>query len=250
MKNNKTFLILVYLAIGSIALLGSKCKKDKEPPPEEKPDVITCTSNITDGCLDDWKTFTWEYSYINPTGEFLQSLNELAGLPPEAGGPGPVTCDTVTDCMQGRLAAKLTSKSFTVLTTPIFIPGYIGTSVLNITKRNIFLGKPYTQRPQRFHAYYKYSPAGGDSALIQVVLTKYASGVRDTISFDKIIQKNPVSSYLLLDLPLSYRDTVSSPDTLVIVFSASAGINFNDVFHCTGQVGSVMWVDDLKFIFP
>jgi hypothetical protein len=252
MKNNKALLFTAYLAMLSIVLLGSKCKKDPDPPDPDPPKTYTCTSNITDGCFDDWKLTKDAYVYANPMMGNLQSLNKLAGLPPEAGGPGPVTCDTVTDCVQGTYAAMLTSKSFTVNSTVIFIPGYIGTSDLDILHQTIHLGKPYTLKPQTLHASYKYAPAGGDSAVIQVLLSKFNTGLgkRDTIAFNKIIVKNPVSSYTQLDLPISYSDTISTPDTLIVVFSASAGVKFNDLFHCTGQVGSAMWVDDLRFVFP
>jgi hypothetical protein len=250
-KRNNIFLLFVALSIVFIALIGSKCKKDPDPEPPVN-NTITCTSNITDGCLDDWKVYNWAYSYINPAGEFLQSLNELSGLPPEAGGPGPVTADTVIDCVQGKLAVMLTSKSFSPLGSPIFIPGYIGASVLDIPNFTIHLGKPYTQRPASLHAYYKYSPVSGDSGMIQVMLSRFNPGLgkRDTLSFDRLILKNTVSSYTQLNLSLTYRDTIFSPDTLVLVFSSSAAIKFNDVANCTGQVGSTMWVDDLKFIFP
>jgi hypothetical protein len=253
MKKKKFFIITAIIAMFSVILLGSECKKKTTPPDTSTPKTYTCTSNITDGCLDDWELFKDSYIYANPMEEYLQSLNKLAGLPPEAGGPGPVTCDTVTDCMQGTYAAKLTSKSFSPTGTPIFIPGFIGTSVLDIHNQTIHLGKPYTSRPKTFHAYYKYTPVNSDSALIQVMLSKFNTGAgkRDTLAFNKIIVKNPVTSYMQLEFPVFYRDTTSTaPDTLVLVFCASAGIKFNDVFHCTGQVGSTMWVDDLRFIFP
>jgi len=249
-KYNRTFLFVACIAMASLILVGSKCKKKDEPPPPD--DLITCTSNITDGCLDDWKVYSWYTTYINPTGEFLQTLNELSALPPEAGGPGPVTADTVTDCVQGKYAARLISGSFSPLGSPIFIPGYIGSSILDIPNATIHLGKPYTQRPLRFQAYYKYAPANGDSALIEVMLSRFNTGAgkRDTISFDKIIIKNGVSSYTQIDMTLSYRDSINSPDTILIAFSASADTRFNDLYHCSGQVGSTMWVDDLKFVFP
>jgi hypothetical protein len=255
MKSGKRIFWLFAITAISFMFLQSKCKKD--PPPDDPPDdtaTYTCTSNINDGCMDDWKLFTTNTgNYINPMAGFLQSLNELASVPPEAGGPGPVTCDTVTDCMQGKYAARLTSKNFTVMIGhTIFIPGYIGASVLDIPAQTIHLGKPYTQRPQKLMGYYKYSPVGSDSAVIQVMLTKYNSGLgkRDTISNDKIIIHNAVSAYTQIDRTLTYLDLTSTPDTLVLIMAASAGIDFNDLQGCGGQEGSTMWVDDLKFIFP
>jgi hypothetical protein len=252
MKTNRIFLILVYLAIGSIAMLGSKCKKDPDPEPEPEP-TITCTSNITDGCMDDWKSYNYlGNTYLDLTSGFLQTLNQLSALPAAAGGPGPVTVDSVTDCTQGKYAARLVSKEFSPMGTPIFIPGYVGASVLDIPNATIHLGKPYTLRPQRFQGSYKYSPVGSDSAMVQIVLSRFNAGAgkRDTIAFDKIIIKNAVSSFTQLDFPLTYKDLVNSPDTLILVISASAGVNFQVLDGSHGQIGSTMWVDDLKFVFP
>jgi hypothetical protein len=204
--------------------------------------------------MDDWKTIeTVDGDYMEPMQGFLQSLNELSSLPPAAGGPGPVTCDTVLDCMQGKYAARVTSKNFHLMEgVDIFIPGYIGASVLDIPNATIHLGKPYTLKPLKLQGYYKYAPVGSDSALIQVALTRWNTGTnsRDTIVNDLIVVKNPVSSYLFLDHTLNYVNTTLTPDTLVLIFAASGGIDFNDLQGCAGEIGSVLWVDDLKFILP
>lgn len=254
MKIKKQIYWIAFTGITAALSIQSSCK---EKPPVVDPPIpptYTCTSNITDGCMDDWKLFTTSTgNYINPMGEFLQSLNELASVPPEASGPGPVTADTVTDCMQGKYAVRLTSKNFVLTQTiTIFIPGYIGASVLDIPNATIHLGRPYTQRPQKLQGYYKYAPAGSDSALIQIALTRYNTGAgkRDTISYNRIMIKNAVSSYTQLDQTLTYLDLTATPDTLVLIFSASGGIDFTNLQGCSGQVGSTLWVDDLKFIFP
>lgn len=255
MNNFRLKNLLLAFGLLSLILVQATCKKDKEPEtPVEPPLTYTCSSNITDGCLDDWKVMTTNTgNYIDPLQGFLQTLNELSSLPPEAGGPGPVTVDTVTDCVQGKYAAKLTAKNFHLMEgVDIFIPGYIGASTLDIPKATIHLGKPYTQKPQRLQAYYKYVPAGSDSALIQVMLSRWntATSKRDTLSFDKIILRNPVSSYTQLDQTLTYLDNTATPDTLVLIFSSCAGIDFNNLQGCAGEIGSTMWVDDLKFVFP
>ena len=249
-QNRKTHIFICFLA-GCVLLLGSKCKKD--PPPDPPPDdTITCTSNITDGCFDDWKVYSFAYDYINPTGEFLQTLNELAGLPPEAGGPGPATADKTTDCVQGNYAVKLTSSSFQPTGTLIFIPGYVGASVLDIPNATVHLGKPYALRPQKLQAYYKYAPVSGDSALFQVLLTKYNTELskRDTISYDRITVKSAVANYTLMDISLTYNDMINNPDTLTLLFSSSAAVNFIDLMGAQGQEGSTLWLDDVKFVFP
>lgn len=254
---NKFRLRNVMLVAGLLSLLfvQAKCKKDPDPDPIiPDPPTYTCTSNITDGCMDDWKVIsTADGDYIEPMGGFLQTLNELSSLPAAAGGPGPVTSDTVLDCVQGKYAVRLTSKNFHLMEgVDIFIPGYIGASVLDIPDATIHLGKPYTSKPLRLQAYYKYSPAGSDSAMIQVALTRWNTSLskRDTISYDKIMLHGAVNAYTQLDQTLTYLDNTATPDTLVLIFAASGGIDFNDLQGCAGQIGSVMWVDDLKFVMP
>jgi hypothetical protein len=246
--------IRLFLFVGMIPFLFimANCHKDPEPPVVEPEPVYTCTSNITDGCMDDWKKITTpDGNYFDPMGLFLQTLNELSSLPPAAGGPGPVTADTVTDCMQGKYAVRLTSTVFHLMAgVDIFIPGYVGASVLDIPNATIHLGKPYTARPQKLMGFYKYAPVGSDSALIQVALTRWnvGAGKRDTISYDQIRVKNAVTSYTQIDRTLTYWDASATPDTLVLIFAASGGIDFNDLQGCNGQEGSRMWVDDLKFV--
>ena len=241
---------------GIVSFLGiqATCKKPPDEPPPPPDPTYTCTSNITDGCMDDWQTITTaDGDYMEPMGGFLQTLNELSSLPPAAGGPGPVTCDTVTDCVQGKYAARVTSKNFHLMEgVDIFIPGYIGASVLDIPDATIHLGKPYTSKPSKLQAYYKYSPAGSDSAMIQVALTRYNTVAmkRDTIALEKIYLKNAVASYTQLDLTINYLIPDVTPDTLVLIFAASGGIDFNDLQGCAGEFNSTLWVDDVKFVFP
>jgi hypothetical protein len=254
MKRSYLYGILCFAGLAACVLSLSNCKKDKPDDTVTPPATYTCTSNLTDGCMDDWKLVeNINGNYIDPMQGFLQTLNELVSVPPEAGGPGPVTVDTVTDCMQGKYAARLTSKNFHLMeNVDVFIPGYIGASVLDIPKATIHLGKPYTQKPVKLQGYYKYSPVSTDSAMIQILLTKWnsAASKRDTISYDKVIIKNAVPTYTPIDLTLTYKDATATPDTLVLIFASSAGVDFNDLQGCAGQIGSVMWVDDLKFQMP
>jgi hypothetical protein len=246
----------ILLLVGVLAFISIQADCKKDPPPDDPPEepTYTCTSNVTDGCMDDWKTIsTADGDYMEPMGGYLQTLNELSSLPPAAGGPGPVTCDTVTDCVQGKYAARLTSKNFHLMEgVDIFIPGYVGASVLDIPGATIHLGKPYALRPQKLQAYYKYTPSGSDSAMIQITLTKYnvALSKRDTIVNDRIFVKSAVASYTLFDHTLNYLDPTAVPDTMALIFAASGGIDFNDLQGCAGQIGSTLWVDDVKFIFP
>jgi hypothetical protein len=247
---NKRWAIVIFAVITAAFSIQSGCKKETTPPVDEPDPVVTCTANITGGCFDEWKDITTGvYPYYEPAGDFLKTLNLLASLPPEIGGPGPVTTEKTTDSYSGAMAAKLISKVFSPQQgTNIFLPGLVASSELNIPAQTIDLGKPYTGRPVSFKGYYKYFPVSGDSALIEVLLTKYNTSLhkRDTIAITKNIIKNTVSSYTLFDYALTYHST-DTPDTAVILLVSSAGINFQNLQGCTGQIGSTMYVDEIYF---
>ena len=256
MKKKYCFFIIAFLAsIGFFAILPS-CRPYIDYIKEEPPVDLQCTLNITGGCLDQWTLLddgTGNKSF-EPAGGFLRTLNYLYTLPVAAGGPGPLTSDTTPDSYSGKYAALLTTKNFSPMGSPILIPGLVGTDSLDISAQNIRLGKPYSLKPLRFQGYYKYEPVGGDSAMVSVLLSKYNSvaGKRDTLAIARQIIKNTVQIYTLIDIPLIY-DTAyiaQTPDTLTLLLCSSAGINFADLFHCKGQVGSKMWIDEISFIMP
>lgn len=257
--NNKGFFFtaVAVLAAAMFSTTIVSCKKDKSPEPEPQdttPVVITCTTVIESGCLDDWQNHTeGDYTYYEPAGNFLRTLNMLSALPPEIGGPGPVTTEKTTDAYSGTYAAKLVSKNFCPSQNScIFIPGLLGATVLDIPGQTIRLGKPYTDKPLRFTGFYRYYPVAGDSALIEVLLTKYNTslGKRDTVAITKNILKNEVSTYTAFDYSLNYLNPGLTPDTVTILCVSSAGINFSSLTQCQGQPGSILYIDDIDFIMP
>lgn len=252
MKKNHYFPIVILLAyLGFFAILSS-CRKYIDEP-EEVITELLCEKNIRGGCLDQWTMVDDGYGNKNldPLGGYLKSLNYLMTLPAAAGGPGPLTTDSTSDAYEGSYAAKLITGTFSPMGEPILIPGLVGTDSLDIPNATIRVGKPYTLKPLKFRGYYKYAPVGGDSALISVLLSKYntALGKRDTIGLGREIYKNTVTEYTMIDLPINYLSQ-EVPDTLTLLVCSSAGIRFDDLMNCKGQVGSTMWIDEIFFIMP
>lgn len=236
----------------SFILTASSCKKDPpDPPPPD--DTVDCQLNIPGGCMDEWVNWDDGYGFIcmEPAGKFLRTLNYLTTLPSAIGGPGPQTTDSTRDSYSGKYAALLTTKTFSPQGSPILIPGLIGTDSLDIPNGTIRLGNRYTQKPLKFQGYYKYEPVNGDSALVSVLLSKFntLAGKRDTIALARQVYKNTVSTYTLIDLPLNYYNS-DTPDTLTLIICSSAGVKFNDLMNCEGQVGSKMWIDEISFVMP
>ncbi|MEI6851671.1 MAG: PCMD domain-containing protein [Bacteroidota bacterium] len=244
--------VVVAVCCGFFAALNS-CRPYIDDVPLAPPPTLECQLNIRGGCLDQWEQIDDGFGNrcLEPAGDFLRTLNYLTTLPAQAGGPGPLTTDSTSDAYSGKYAALLITCSFSPQGQPILIPGLLGTDSLDISNQNIKLGKRYSNRPSAFLGYYKYQPVGGDSALVSVLLSKYntTSHRRDTVGWVKQIYKGATSTYTAINLPIAYF-SADTPDSLTLLVCSSAGVNFADVFHCTGQVGSKMWIDEIQFVLP
>jgi hypothetical protein len=253
MKQYQYFSNLLLMVICGFYIMLTSCRPYIDDVPVKPPEDLVCQLNITGGCLDQWVWANDGHGFycLEPQGGFLRTLNYLTTLPGAAGGPGPLTTDSTKDSYSGKYAALLTTKIFTPQSTPILIPGIIGTDSLDIPNATILLGKGYTSRPLRFNGYYKYLPIGGDSGVIFVLLSKFntIAGHRDTVAFARQIIKNAVSTYTPIDLPINYYST-AIPDSLTLIIASSGAINFVDLMGSKGQEGSQLWIDEIQFDKP
>lgn len=105
------------------------------------------------------------------------------------------------------------------------------------------LGVPFTGRPEALNGWHKYTSVNNDSSSIYIKLTKWNSSTnsRITVGFAEKRDYASVSAYTAFNLPVNYY-TTDTPDSITLVFSASAGAEFN-----RGQVGSSLWIDDISF---
>ncbi len=250
-KLQKPFAFALLISLGLFVSVIS-CRPYIDTPVIINED-LNCPLNIVGGCFDQWVKLNDGYDniWMEPAGGYLRSLNYLTTLPASAGGPGPLTVDSTRDSYSGPYAAVMVTDTFSPQGAPILIPGLIGTDSLDIPNATIILGKRYTSRPTAFKGYYKYIPVGGDSAMVSIMLSKYNSALqrRDTVGWVKQLYKTPVTTYTLINLPIAYN-SADIPDSLTLLICSSAGVNFADLFHCTGQVGSKMWIDEIQFIMP
>ncbi len=250
MKKN----IIILLVPAVFALMISSCKKKDPTPLPEHETFYQCDLNLTNGCLSNW---VYKYpesapsdTFLEVYGDFLSTLNELSILPPQITMNPVKTVYKTDDYVVGPYGAKMISKNLVLNTTQeIFIPGMIGSTVLDIPNQTIHIGKPFTQKPVAFQGYYKYYPANGDSGLLMALLTKFNTALakRDTIAYAKMIIKNTVNTYTHFELNLNYWDNTATPDSISLLMVSSAGINLQDLFHCTGQPGSTMFVDEISY---
>ncbi len=197
---------------------------------------------ISEPDLENWtQKGTSPNLWEDPATNFWGTLNGLVALPSTLGGPGPVTCEKVTDAYHGLYAAKLMSKQFYA----IFIPGLMGTSTLDIPGSTIHLGRPWTLRPDRFSGYYKYAPVNGDSAAIVIMMSKWnpALNAKDTLGFGKMQITATVSTYTPFDVNVNWYDTITQPDSITLLTVSSAGFNMQNLQGGVGQVNSALWID-------
>ncbi|MCX6267931.1 MAG: PCMD domain-containing protein [Bacteroidetes bacterium] len=212
-------------------------------------------TNVPNGDFENWylnPKGNYDDLGISPTDSWMATLNSLKLVPPTAGGPGPLTVFKTTDKYSGTYAAKAVSAKFQVIAVPIFIPGMIGTAVMDMGGFRALLGKPCPGcKPMRFKGYYKYEPVNGDSCTAVILLSKWNATAkkRDTIGYGKMVQRNAVSTYTQFDIPVNYTGT-GVVDTMTMLVVSSAGFNVRDFMNSKGQVGSTMYVDELMLEYP
>ena len=172
--------------------------------------ICTAQTQITNGDFEDWEEdFTTLFE--EPGGDFWATLNPLLLL----GGPETVTKDA--DAHSGSYAARLETKSFgTLIISGLLVSGEFITS-----DPFIIQGQPFTEMPERFTGYYKYSPVNGDSAIILSRLVKYNS---TTDTFDLVAEaslsvRDEVSDYEMFDLEFDYLMPGVEPDSIILLLS-------------------------------
>jgi hypothetical protein len=156
------------------------------------------------------------------------------------GNPSTSIVQKSTDAHGGSFAALM--KSRTIVGN--FVGATLFTGYLNTTSPLApipMLGIPFTGRPVAMKGWYKYTPVGGDSAWMYIKLTKWntTTNTREQIGYIEKRDYAAVNAYTSFDMPINYSSN-AIPDSIIIVFSASAGAE-----QGVGQVGSSLWIDDV-----
>lgn len=227
---------LLYFVAMTIFLLTTACQEkhhhDPDPEPPSEP--------LAGGDFEQWTTVTQgSVSYQIPAGNWWDCLNTLAIL------GGPVTVSKTTDAYSGNYAAMLETKKWgDQLTIPgILVSGRFDSSLP--IGQNLVIGQPFNKRPGHFTGYYKYQPAGQDSMIILIALTRYnaLAKQRDTIAQNSLVVGNSSVNYQRFNLELTYQNP-SLPDSIHIIFLSSIKGQ-----HMQGQEGSVLKIDALSLVY-
>ena len=159
-------------------------------------------------------------------------------------------CERTNDCHGGSYAAHLETKS--VYGAPASGNLFTGVFVPNGFNSKALRGIPFTDKPESFKGYYKYSPANynngsatvPDTCSIYAILSYWNGSQRIEIARAEMHSSNPVTSYTLFDLDFNYVSS-NTPDTIAIVFASS---KYGDLFK--GGIGSTLLVDDVELVYP
>ena len=215
----------------------------------------TQDSLFSDPGFDYWESGEGQdgVTYDDLMDPFWGSLNELATLPPDM-STGPVTLfkDAGRSGEAEDFAPRMESSSmvFGGEGMELFIPGVVGTIDVDFANIDATLGYPFTSRPLGMKGYMKYAPVNGDSASIFVELKRYNEdlGMSQMIGRGELIFKEAVADWTEFDLTIEYKSQVQ-PDSITVLFVASAGYNFDNFLACQGQKGSSLWVDDVQLYY-
>ena len=178
----------------------------------------------------------------------LSSLNLLHELEGDR-GDAPLTAFQVTaaaDVHDGKYSLKLVS-NYMIFGDPLFLPGVAGTLYLIIEpdEMGCLLGVPFTSRPTAIKGFHKYLPEKSDSAAIEVFLKSKGK----EIGGGKEVITKRVLDWTNFNVPITYSSE-QTPDTIVIIFSASAKYDFTNLaslMQCQGQPNSTLYLDDIEF---
>jgi hypothetical protein len=163
------------------------------------------------------------------------SLNQTIGVPPFA--VYLQSLKRTTDKRSGNYAAKLTTKTIAIISQTI--PGFVNLGNVDLASQEISGGIPCTGMPTKLSGYYKFSPSGGDTMLIAVILYKYNTTTQQSeeIGYGVFMNNTATPTYTYFENMITYDVPNVAPDTMDIIMISSATETPHD--------GSTLYVDDL-----
>ncbi|MCL2131002.1 MAG: T9SS type A sorting domain-containing protein [Lentimicrobiaceae bacterium] len=185
---------------------------------------------------------------------FLSTLNSLHELEGDM-GDAPLTVFRIGENVEGdnvykgKYSLKLVSNKMVLGGQTIFLPGVAATLRIKISPMACTFGEPFTAKPTALVGARQYIPVNGDSAAIEVFLQK--DGTVLGRGKEVITKKDAVWTDFKVPIVYTSNSTTLTPDTIVVIFAASAKYNFtNDIetlMQCEGQINSTLYLDNIAF---
>jgi hypothetical protein len=183
--------------------------------------------------------------------EYFYTLNSLFALENSQGPADRTAWRDGASAQHGQYSIKLVSGVVPV-GDDVFLPGMVGT--INQDFVDEFLGNDGAvtmtrdwdgyDTPYSMEGYYKYNPAGGDSALIDIGFFTYGEGF-----ISKLIIKETVNSWTKFTVNIPPQYVGQYFKDIRVLFVASAGVNFDKLMECKGQKNSTLWIDNIKLVY-
>lgn len=197
---------------------------------------------IPNSGFESWGTQTGEDQ--QPQGWISYNVFTSPLIPGGNTNPTSVSQAGTPDNYQGNYSAKIETVTLVANPSPTDVPNTAGamyTGTVALASPYLFPGYASQQRPQSMTYYTKYTPAGTDTALALVTITKWNGSSRDTIAYGIDYIPAAVASYTMRTVAIVYDPAFVNtiPDTIAVAFSASS--------IYSPQVGSAMWVDAVAF---
>jgi len=185
---------------------------------------------------------------------FFISLNAtLYTLSPEMGNAPLIAFKDSSDVYDGKYALKLVSNTMqTPFAAPkdiVFLPGAMGNINIDVLSVKCDLGTAFKFRPDTIKGYFKYVPVKGDSASVEIQLQK--ADKKTILGHGKAVIKGTYTEWTPFSVPVVYTSN-ATPDEIAIIFSASAAYDFTNIdslFNCKGQIGSALYLDEVKLTY-
>lgn len=169
------------------------------------------------------------------TYEDLADWNTLNPLS-SALGVYTATKTTGAEAHSGSYGLKLQSKS--LLGT--IRPGVLTTGTINVANSTIGGGVAISSRPLYLNGWYQYWPAGADTALFSITLTKWdATGDSQiVVGSGSFTQMDRITSWSQFSVTIDYN-TTDVPDTALIIITSGSDV--------ASTINSALLLDDVDF---
>jgi hypothetical protein len=189
--------------------------------------TFVSAQQLTNSGFDSWTSG-------NPTtwGSFDEMLTNL-------GITGTTLETPVTPSFAGTNACQLKTQNVPLLGANL--SGLVCSGPVSYTGSGIsFKGRPYTSQPTDYSFQYKYTPVAGDTAVSQVVFTKWNGTSRDTLAYGGMIYTAAASAFTLSTIPIVWINP-ALPDSVTMIFASSSG--------AVPQINTTFIIDDIQMNF-
>jgi len=204
---------------------------------------------LPDSSFETWKTIP------NPIGppyedfdnDYFYTLNMLCTL--EQADITALKENRAEYVKHGLYSIRLKSGKVTFGDEDVFLPGMVGTVAKDFVPRFLEDGGKVPvyklweyDTPHAIEGYYRYEPVAGDSAIIELGFA--SNGTGEVFSVKKVIN-NTVNQWEKFFIPIPEEYWNEEFYQIKVLFVASAGVNWNNLKDCKGQLGSTLWVDSV-----